>query len=122
MLVSENSSTYIIYDINGDSIPELILNGGENVMYTYSVSQGKAVRVSEPSSLSSFETFYDHHDGLLACTTSDGNGDFHLITFVANKPVISEKLEEYNTNETLRTSLKPVEVHSAGNTQAVDDI
>lgn len=120
LLVSENSSNYIIYDINGDMIPELILNGGENVMYTYSVSQGKAVRVSDPGSLA-FEKFYLHHDGLLACTTSDGSGDFHLITFVANRPVISDKLDEYNTNETLRTSLKPVEVYTAGNTKPIEE-
>ncbi len=120
LLASETGSSYIIYDINGDMIPELLLTGGENIIYTYSVSQGKAVRVSEPDSLSSFTTFYENHNGLLACTTSDGNGDFHLITFVDNKLVISEKLDEYNTNETLRTSLRQIVVNNAGDMQAVE--
>ena len=121
LLVSENSSNYIIYDVNGDMIPELIFCGDDNVMYTYSVSQGKAVRVSSPESLAAFKGFYDHHDGLLACTTDDGTGDFHLITFVSNQPVISEKLDEYSTNETLRTSLKAVDTYSVGNTQPIDE-
>ena len=120
LLASETGSSYIIYDINGDMIPELLLTGGENIIYTYSVSQGKAVRVSEPDSLSSFTTCDENHNGLLACTTSDGNGDFHLITFVDNKLVISEKLDEYNTNETLRTSLRQIVVNNAGDMQAVE--
>ncbi len=118
LLITSNCNNYIIYDVNGDMIPELILNRGtnsENYFYTYSVEQGEVVRIESDERFESIKRFYIHHDGLLGCTTDDGTGDFRLITFVQNKLEISDPIEEYNTSETLKTSLVPVKVNSSGN-------
>jgi hypothetical protein len=124
LLISNNSNSYIIYDVNDDTIPELILNQGtnsENYLYTYSVSQGEAVRVKTDDSFGTIAKFYKHHDGILGCSTTDDNGDFHLITFVDNKIEISDKLDEYNTNATLRTSLSAVDVNIPSSTAPIEE-
>ena len=123
LLITENCNNYIIYDINGDMIPELIVNRGsnkENAMYTYSVQQGTAVRIDNVGDFAQFARFYESHDGILGCTDENGNGDFYLVTFVDNKMKISDKLDEYRTNETLRTSLSPVKTNLSGDTSALD--
>ena len=124
LLISNDCNSYIIYDVNGDMIPELILNRGtnnENYFYTYSVQQGETVRVDTDETFSGIKKFYNHHDGLLGCSTEDGTGEFRLITFVNNKPQISDVLEEYSTSETLRTSLSPVQVSNPGSIQQRDE-
>ena len=124
LLISNDCNSYIIYDVNGDMIPELILNRGtnnENYFYTYSVQQGETVRVDTDETFSGIKKFYNHHDGLLGCSTEDGTGEFRLITFVNNKPQISDVLEEYSTSETLRTSLSPVQVSNPGSIQQIDE-
>lgn len=124
LLISENCNNYFVYDVNGDMIPELIINRGsnkENAFYTYSVEQGIAVRIDNAGNFAELARFYSHHDGLLGCTDENGSGDFYLITFVNNKMEISEKLEQYSTNETLRTSLSPVKLNASGDTSAIDN-
>ena len=123
LLISNDCNSYIIYDVNGDMIPELILNRGtnnENYFYTYSVEQGEVVRIDSDERFESLKHFYIHHDGLLGCTTDDGTGEFRLITFVKNKLEISDPIEAYNTSETLKTSLVPVKVNAPGSTQQID--
>ncbi|MBQ6554951.1 MAG: chitobiase/beta-hexosaminidase C-terminal domain-containing protein [Firmicutes bacterium] len=123
LLISENCNNYFIYDVNGDMIPELIINRGsnkENAFYTYSIEMGIAVRIDNAGNFAELARFYSNHDGLLGCTDENGSGDFYLITFVNNKMEISDKLEQYSTNETLRTSLSPVKLNASGDTSAID--
>ena len=123
LLISNDCNSYIIYDVNGDMIPELILNRGtnnENYFYTYSVEQGETVRIESDERFAGLKRFYIHHNGLLGCTTDDGSGEFRLITFVKNKLEISDVLEEYNNSETLRTSLVPIQPAAPGSTKQID--
>lgn len=123
LLISNDCNSYIIYDINGDLIPELILNRGtnnENYFYTYSVEQGETVRIDSDERFADIKRFYAHHDGLLGCSSEDGTGEFRLITFVNNKLEISDVLEEYTTSETLRTSLSPLQVNVPGSTKQIE--
>ena len=124
LLISNDCNSYIIYDVNGDMIPELILNRGtnnENYFYTYSVEQGEVVRIDSDERFEGLKRFYIHHEGLLGCTTEDGTGEFRLITFVKNKLEISDPIEAYNTSETLKTSLVPVKVNAPGSTQQIEN-
>lgn len=124
LLISNDCNNYIIYDVNGDMIPELILNRGtnnENYFYTYSVEQGETVRVDTDENFTGIKRFYMHHDGILGCTSEDGSDGFRLITFVKNKLEISDVIEQYSTSETLRTSLVPVQVNLPSNIKQIDE-
>lgn len=106
-LIVENGANYLIYDINFDDIPELILQQ-ENVtmFYAYSVSLGEAVNINMDNN--KYDLFFAHRKGLLSCKGSSEEGDFRLMTYKDNKITLSDLMKEYNENITLRTSLEPL--------------
>lgn len=108
-VVFETGADYLIYDINFDNIPELIIQQDNITMfYAYSVSEGEAVNINMEKN-SKYDIFFSHKQGLLSCIGNSETGDFRLMTYKDNKITLSDKLQEYNDNITLRTGLKPLE-------------
>lgn len=108
-VVFETGGDYLVYDINFDDIPELVIQQDNVTMfYAYSVSMGEAVNINMDKNVK-YDIFFNNRQGLLSCVGDSETGDFRLMTYKDNKITLSDSLHEYNDNVTLRTGLKPLE-------------